>query len=82
MKDFARFDDVEDGMTRAFNRVVVAQNIVSEFGYDKAKEYIDGFDQRDQLEMATIVGMIRHQGLKKVRDQIVNVTEGSEDERT
>lgn len=70
MKDFARFDDVEDGLNRAFNRVVVANNISSQFGYDKVKEYVDGFDKRDQLEMAVVIGMIKNQGLKKVQEQI------------
>lgn len=72
MKDFARFDDVEDGLTRAFNRVAVANNISSEFGYEKVKEYIDGFDKRDQLEMATVIGMIKNKGLKKVQEEVGN----------
>lgn len=72
MKDFARFDDVENSLTRAFNRVVVAHNVSSQFGGEKAKEYIAGFDERSQLEMATVVGMIKNKGLKKVRDEVAN----------
>lgn len=72
MKDFARFDEVENALTRAFNRVVVAHNVANEFGPEKAKEYIGGFDDRSKLEMATIVGMIKKNGLKKVRDEVAN----------
>lgn len=72
MKDFARFDDVENALTRAFNRVVVAHNVAQEFGAEKSKEYIEGFDDRSKLEMAVIVGMIKKNGLKKVQEEVVS----------
>ena len=72
MKDFARFDDVENALTRAYNRLVVAHNVAREFGPEKVKEYLDGFDDRSKLEIAVIVGMIKKNGLKKVQEEVVN----------
>ena len=72
MKNFARFDDVENTLARAFNRVVMANNIVSEFGADKSREYIGGFNRNSQLEMATVVGMIKNKGLKQVKMEVAD----------
>lgn len=70
MKDYARFDDIENPLLKAFNRVVVAHNISDQFGAEKAKEYINGFEKRDLMEMAIVTGMIKEKGLKKVKQEV------------
>ena len=72
MKNFARFDDVENKLTQAFNRVVMSHNILAEVGAQKTREYIEGFDRQGQVFMALVVENIKKNGLKRVRDEVLN----------
>lgn len=72
MKNFARFDDIENKLSQAFNRVVMSHNILAEFGVNKTKEYIEGFDREGQVMMSLVVEKIKKNGLKRVRDEVTN----------
>lgn len=70
---FNKFNEVEPRRLRVFNRVVMAFNIIDDFGPDQLKEYLSTFSTDERLEMQVMSAYIKKNGPDQVRKE---VTEG------
>lgn len=62
MDKFSRFEEIEYGPLRDYNRVVMTFNIQESFGVEAAKEYVATFTQPERKAMAIVTLMIKTHG--------------------
>lgn len=67
-----RFNDVQPKRLRVFNRVVVAFNLVDDFGKAALEDYLEDFSSLEQLEMQVMSAYIQKHGPEKVRKEVIN----------
>lgn len=76
---FNKFDEVEPKRLRVFNRVVMAFNMLDDFGPSQLKNYLGEFSTTEQLEMQVMSAYIKKHGPDKVRKEVTAGIEFKDD---
>ena len=67
---FNKFNEVEPKRLRVFNRVVMAFNMLDDFGPSQLRNYIEEFSTTERLEMQVMSAYIKKHGPDKVRKEV------------
>jgi len=72
---FNKFEEIQHTPLRVYNRVVMMNNILADFGKEKLQEYIEQFSEGERKQMFVMQHYLRYHGPKKT---IEDVTKGVE----
>ena len=70
-EQFITFNEIDNPLLRAYNRVVMLHNIQSDYGDVGAIKYIEAFDNDDRMEMMGMLFSIQHTGLEEVKREVM-----------
>lgn len=69
---YSRFEEVQDGQLRAYNRLVTANNILNMHGKNLFKTYVDSFNELERLQMVMVASAIKAKGQHEVTRELTN----------
>lgn len=67
------FNDVDNKALRAYNRAVVCVNLKTDVGNEKAREYLENFDEEDRTSIAAVLMAMKVHGSEAVKQAIIRV---------
>ena len=68
--NFKRFDEIKHTPLRVFNRVVLLNNLLSDFGKSTAENYIGVFDTGERKQLYLMQAYIKAKGPDFVRKEV------------
>ena len=71
--DYNRFDDIKHRPLQTYNRVIMARNILEDFGEGPAKNYLLSFTKEERREMLMMQSYIELYGRKAA---VASATDG------
>lgn len=66
----SKFNDVEDRTLRAYNRIAIFFNTLSDIGQEKATDYLRQFPDNDKKDIKAIFDHMRRVGLEDTKAAI------------
>lgn len=83
---FNTFSEIKHTPLRVYNRVVMMNNIIEDFGKDTLEEYISNFSQMERKQMFVMAHFLKHHGPKVTQEVVTKgldfkVDEVSENEQ-
>ena len=73
--NFRTFDEVENPVLKAFNRVVLLTNITIDFGKEAAVKYGEQFSEGDKKAMYFMSELIKRKGVEETKREILSQIE-------
>ena len=80
--NFNKFDDISHLPLRVYNRVVLLNNLHTDFGPQAAKEYIELFNEGERKQMYIMQAHLKNNGVEAVKKEVTKGLSvvGGEDE--
>lgn len=80
MNKFNTFSDIQHRPLRIYNRAVMFSNLFEDQGKVIAEEYAQSFSDKERLEMAQMIALVRKIGVKKVQQLVTEGVDFVDDE--
>jgi len=77
MKNYNRFDDIQDVQLRVYNRVMLMANLLKDFGPDASIGYAGLFNDSERKQMYIMQQYILQKGTKETKKAITREMEFS-----
>ena len=65
---FDNFDSVKHNPLKVFNRTIMVNNILEDFGEDRTKEYLEQFSDLDKRSIFIMMNFIKVKGYKAAKE--------------